>query len=393
MGCASSKQARRDSSSHRRRRPLQQQPPLSRCSSMPIQHHHVSLTSSTLGTLNINPSHKEEESETNNAHDLSSEVRKARTWSDMIEKQRVFPRTPTKTPPNEPEVIDMWELMEGLDVTPLYFPKSKTNPDDRRSFSFDSSITTLRWTPAPPPPPWLHNKKTRGDEPIIAEFDPEIISTFRKALEQLSPEHQFVLRASPEPKGGIVKSMVSVFQEKIDEANKKKREENPNGCSVVLYYTSLRGVRRTYEECCQVRTILRGYGVRVDERDVSMDSGYKEELHGLVGEARRGLPAVFVRGEWVGGAEEVRGMHESGELEKVLGECERVVMEGGEVVVGGGACEGCGDVRFVNCNTCYGSCKVFVEEEEEVVVVEGGVFQRCPDCNENGLVRCPVCSC
>ncbi|KAK1289948.1 Uncharacterized protein QJS10_CPB18g01337 [Acorus calamus] len=261
-------------------------------------------------------------------------------------------------------MIDTWELMEGLDVTPLYLPKTKA--DDRRSFSFDSSVQR---TPAPPPPPWLHNVVKPNED----KFDPNVLSTFRKALEQLSPEHGFLLRrASPGPnkESGLVKSMVGVF-----EREKNRKRNPPSGCEVVLYYTSLRGVRRTYEECCEVRRILRGYGVRVDERDVSMDLGYKEEVRG------RGLPAVVVRGEWVGGAEEVRGLHEMGEMEGVLKGVGEVV--GG----GGGSCEGCGDVRFVNCGRCYGSCKVFVGAEG------GGGFERCTDCNENGIVRCPVCSC
>jgi len=27
-------------------------------------------------------------------------------------------------------------------------------------------------------------------------------------------------------------------------------------------------------------------------------------------------------------------------------------------------CAACGDVRFVPCETCYGSCKIFVEEDD-----------------------------
>lgn len=49
-------------------------------------------------------------------------------------------------------------------------------------------------------------------------------------------------------------------------------------------------------------------------------------------------------------------------------------------------CGGCGGVRFVPCDACSGSCKVFVADDED-----GGAFRRCPECNENGLVRCPVC--
>lgn len=118
--------------------------------------------------------------------------------------------------------------------------------------------------------------------------------------------------------------------------------------------------------------------MRTDERDVSLHQGFREELAEILGVGFGALPRVFVNGMYLGGEEEVRQMHDSGELEKVL-EGSMRVDEGG-----GGACEGCGDVRFVPCDTCCGSCKIFDEDEE--------VFLRCPDCNENGLIRCPVCS-
>ncbi|GJN33328.1 hypothetical protein PR202_gb21916 [Eleusine coracana subsp. coracana] len=41
--------------------------------------------------------------------------------------------------------------------------------------------------------------------------------------------------------------------------------------SMVLYTTSLRGVRRTFTDCSAARAILRGFRVAIDERDVSMD--------------------------------------------------------------------------------------------------------------------------
>jgi glutaredoxin domain-containing cysteine-rich protein 1 len=45
-------------------------------------------------------------------------------------------------------------------------------------------------------------------------------------------------------------------------------------------------------------------------------------------------------------------------------------------------------VRFVPCDACSGSCKVFAVDLDD----DGaGAFRRCPECNENGLARCPVC--
>ncbi|KAL2326379.1 hypothetical protein Fmac_025437 [Flemingia macrophylla] len=149
---------------------------------------------------------------------------------------------------------------------------------------------------------------------------------------------------------------------------------------IVLYFTSLRGIRRTFEDCYAVRMIFRGFRVWVDERDVSMDANYRKELiSALLGENRRkghvALPQVFIRGRHVGGADVIRHMFEVGELEKVL--------EGLPRTKGGFVCESCGDVRFAPCGNCCGSRKLFDEDE--------GVLKTCLECNENGLIRCPDC--
>lgn len=167
---------------------------------------------------------------------------------------------------------------------------------------------------------------------------------------------------------------------------------NRRPLSVVLYTTSLRGIRRTYEDCCSLRNILRGFRIAFDERDVSMDSSYRKELNSLLLEQEAGaraggkkgsppppppsLPQLFVGGRIVGGAEEVRQLHEDGELRKLL--------EGAPRVDPTFVCGGCGGARFVPCGECSGSRKVFSEEE--------GRMRRCGECNENGLVRCASCS-
>uniref|UniRef100_A0A2P2IMX3 Uncharacterized protein At5g39865 n=1 Tax=Rhizophora mucronata TaxID=61149 RepID=A0A2P2IMX3_RHIMU len=144
---------------------------------------------------------------------------------------------------------------------------------------------------------------------------------------------------------------------------------------IVIYFTSLRGVRRTYEDCYAVRMIFRGFRVWVDERDVSMDSAYKKELQSVLGGKNVSLPQVFIRGNYVGGADVIKQMFETGELARLLDSIPR--REPGFV------CDACGDVRFVPCGNCNGSRKVFDEDED--------VLKRCLECNENGLIRCPDC--
>ena len=114
--------------------------------------------------------------------------------------------------------------------------------------------------------------------------------------------------------------------------------------------------------------------MHVLERDVSMDSRFKEELRKLMGTEQVKVPVVFVKGRFVGGAEEVVKLEEEGKLgvlfegipPKALGEC-----------------EGCGGVRFVMCVECNGSCKVLDEDRKKTL--------RCGQCNENGLIQCPMC--
>ncbi|CAI8596002.1 unnamed protein product [Vicia faba] len=145
---------------------------------------------------------------------------------------------------------------------------------------------------------------------------------------------------------------------------------------IVVYLTSLRGIRRTFEDCNAVKMILKGFRVWVDERDVSMDRAYRKELQCVMGEENVSLPQVFIRGKYIGGAEVIKSLFESGDLKRIL--------EGFPKMKPGFVCESCGDARFVPCENCSGSRKIFDEEE--------GLLKRCLECNENGLIRCPCCS-
>ncbi|CAN6277104.1 unnamed protein product [Urochloa humidicola] len=340
------------------------------------------------------------------------------------------PRTPTLTPPNEPEVINAWELMAGLDDDDAPSPRAV-----HRSLS---SFVEVEEAP-PPPPQWM--QVDVDTPPLALEFDPEILSGFREALEDTPPSQPTVTSddetprqeerwrrkdadaacddtpVSPSPAAagdmplelsGIVRARINAFQEKIERRRSKGRDRDARVVSprlrppggdrrAVVYFTSLRGVRKTFVDCCAARSILRSYGVRVDERDVSMHAVFKAELAELLGPGGLAagaapLPRVFVDGHYVGGAEDVHHLHEAGELGRALAGCDAApprklgYME---------ACAACGDVRFVPCETCSGSCKVFVEDDGSGGdrYRDAGEFRRCPDCNENGLVRCPVCCC
>lgn len=163
----------------------------------------------------------------------------------------------------------------------------------------------------------------------------------------------------------------------------------PNGENrVVIYTTTLRGVRKTFEACNEVRAAIEGFGVVICERDVWMDNGFREELKELMkGKETEGVvpPRVFVKGRYIGGAEEVLKVAEEGLLGKLL--------EGLPRKKEGGVCEGCGDMKFLPCFQCHGSCRMRVVMVKEEKGHKRGrtTVVRCPDCNENGLVLCPIC--
>lgn len=132
-------------------------------------------------------------------------------------------------------------------------------------------------------------------------------------------------------------------------------------------------MRRTYEDCKVVRSIFRGFCVPIDERDLSMDTKFFEELQELMGSRTFTLPMVFISGICIGGVEEIRQLHESGDLK---------VMMQWLPVVDSRPCDLCGGIKFVLCQTCDGSHRVHCD----------GEFSPCTTCNVNGLVMCPSCS-
>ncbi|KAJ4867757.1 Glutaredoxin family protein [Raphanus sativus] len=153
-------------------------------------------------------------------------------------------------------------------------------------------------------------------------------------------------------------SLVSSHKKAVSSSAQARAEDK-----IVLYFTTLRGIRKTHEDCCCVRMILRG-----------------KELQSIIlgGDAEKPvcLPQVFIGGSHVGGVEEIMKLNDSGELAEML--------KGFPACESLGACRCCGDARFVPCSNCDGSTKVFEGKH--------GMFKRCSKCNENGLVRCLECS-
>ncbi|KAJ1281823.1 hypothetical protein BS78_03G003400 [Paspalum vaginatum] len=146
----------------------------------------------------------------------------------------------------------------------------------------------------------------------------------------------------------------------------ERRPPGASGGGVVLYTTSLRGVRRTFEDCERAREAVQacaaslGVPGAVDERDVSLHGEYLREVRELAGEGAP-PPRLFVMGRYVGGAEEVLALADSGRLREMMRWAKaRGEASAGAIIKDGRGCEGCGGARFVPCWECGGSCKVVV---------------------------------
>ncbi|CAH8363354.1 unnamed protein product [Eruca vesicaria subsp. sativa] len=328
-------------------------------------HHLVSLTSTSYGSLLLIDASQNSSDQQQTLPRVSIS---GKNTPDLISGDSLSPDS----------VINTWELMDGLDDDEFEFEIPKLGnkpissldsdlcpkPDTDLNVSglkLDGSYELVRveqeeeegWVPLtykPKQPLWKH----LSEESFLSGLDPSIVSSYKKCL---SPNQTINV-----PTSGCSSPM----------RTQAKAEDK-----IVLYFTTLRGIRKTYEDCCCVRTILRGFQVTVDERDISMDSKYRKELQSLLGDVKKPvcLPQVFVGDTHIGGVEEVMKLNDSGELAEMLKgftACEYL-----------GTCRSCGDARFVPCTNCDGSTKVFEEEDE--------MFKRCLKCNENGLVRCGEC--
>jgi glutaredoxin domain-containing cysteine-rich protein 1 len=263
-------------------------------------------------------------------------------------------------------------------------PPTKNTPRKSRSFhtvdELDAKVSSKKPTAIATPAksetkPLSSNPENNAPRKSLSFHAPELNRTEsnRAVSEDFKPtplrENIFILKDRLERQKG--------------EPKKDPLSEFPARCpldggadKVVLYTTSLRGVRRTYEDCSRARAVMEGHGVVYEERDVSLHGEYLNELRELLNDESLTLPRVFVKGRYIGGVEQLVELNESGRLGRILGlaRVERGVVRQ--------ACEGCGGKRFVPCLECGGSCKL---------VKSGLEKERCGQCNENGLVYCPAC--
>ncbi|KAB1222237.1 hypothetical protein CJ030_MR2G023475 [Morella rubra] len=358
--------------------PLVHHPPLRKGDA----HHIVTLTSTTYGSLLLVDHPKPPENPNLTGKDLH-EHHNATQISQITRAPE--PEADPEDSLSPDSVINTWELMDGLDDfesdsgkpsssifdRPIFIPNKLSScrytgcdRSVKKLFDLFESVKNTEIISENPfhstKPLWQH----LSEEALLAKMDPNVVSSYRRALSSKKLDRTQSQRIRSLGSSPLSYSSSSSWYRLPGSEDR-----------IVIYFTSLRGIRKTYEDCCLVRLIFRGFRVPVDERDISMDSEYRNELQRALGGKAVSLPQVFIRGNHLGGAEEVKQLNELGELAQLL--------EGFPMKEHGFVCGGCGDARFLPCRNCNGSRKVFEEEE--------GELRRCPDCNENGLIRCPSC--
>uniref|UniRef100_A0A663LZT8 Glutaredoxin and cysteine rich domain containing 1 n=1 Tax=Athene cunicularia TaxID=194338 RepID=A0A663LZT8_ATHCN len=138
----------------------------------------------------------------------------------------------------------------------------------------------------------------------------------------------------------------------------------------------------TFERCELVRKIFQNHRVKFEEKNIALNSDYGKELDER---CRRvcelpSLPVVFIDGHYLGGAEKILLMNESGELQDLLTKIERVQHPH--------ECLSCGGFGFLPCSACHGS-KMSVFRN---CFTDSFKALKCTACNENGLQRCRSCA-
>lgn len=379
--------------------------------------HVVSLKSTTYGALNLDRKldceKEEEKQEVEEETKITiSETKKAQVPILVLPqpKKRIISKEEAT------EVINAWEIMEGLeDDAPIWSPLKKPNkshlmniwspkkvsrrkpvgkensplgkensPLQRSSPSgnFDSNRVLRPYsslpnsklgTPNCPNTSILKKNQdgvTSSRRSLVPLFDPDLIASVEREFCREKEEIKQVVTCTPKTRDAD--KLLKTFEEKCPPGG-----EN----ALVLYTTTLRGIRKTYEDCNTVRSAIESHGVQIMERDISMDSGYKEELRVLLEEVK--VPMLFVKGRLIGGAEVVVKLEEEGKLGRIL-----------RVIPKAKMCEGCAGFRFVMCKVCNGSCKVLDKGKNDKIVSDKGhknKMVKCEECNENGLVKCPIC--
>ncbi|XP_054261793.1 LOW QUALITY PROTEIN: glutaredoxin domain-containing cysteine-rich protein CG31559-like [Macrosteles quadrilineatus] len=148
---------------------------------------------------------------------------------------------------------------------------------------------------------------------------------------------------------------------------------------IVVYTTTMGIVRSTYQRCLKVRQILRTHLVKYDEKDVFMSRETQAEIKERMNCEEILVPQVFIEGQYIGDAEVIERLNESGELRRIL-----KPYKSPDACT---TCQVCGGYRLLPCAVCNGSKKSVHRNHFTTELVA----LKCMNCDEVGLVKCYAC--
>jgi len=175
-----------------------------------------------------------------------------------------------------------------------------------------------------------------------------------------------------------VRNGIATFLQ-MQQTNVKNYKEKDAG-KVVLYSTSMGIVRETYAKCANVKQILRTLLIKFEERDVFMSCEYQQEIKERMQSVAIQVPQLYVDGQYIGDADQVERLNESGELRQLL----KPYKSSNSSLT----CQICGGYRLLPCPSCNGSKKSVHRNHFTTEFVA----LKCMNCDEVGLVKCYNCN-
>ncbi|CAI5489399.1 unnamed protein product [Closterium sp. Naga37s-1] len=155
--------------------------------------------------------------------------------------------------------------------------------------------------------------------------------------------------------------------------------------AVVVYTTTLRAVRKTFEDCVKVKNVLQALRVVYEERDISMRVSYRQELKTLMAPgaasqaaaaAAGSVPRLFICGRYIGDADTVLQMYDDYFLAELIQGLPTTDDDAGKT-----GCGTCGGSKVVTCRQCGGNHKVVTSYGMRI----------CSHCDDTGHVPCHTC--
>lgn len=231
----------------------------------------------------------------------------------------------------------------------------------------------------------VNNESTDDDVqesgPTVLKFAPprNNLMPGGDALQYLSQREEIVTPSGTvRGRKHLVRSVLELFgpNTQFDSPLQERLFTEEKG-KIVVYVTSVQAVRPRYEACQRVLKIFELMQLKIQVKDIAMDSRFISELESRLPESI--VPQVFVSFIHIGDVDRICALNESGQLSTMLSGFEKRSIQ---------PCGECGGFGYRPCSWCQGSKKSIMHSFSKD---PGANALRCTVCNENGLEKCPSC--